>query len=279
MTAAGAPGGFGSRWQTVRGLRVHALESAGGLGVPVILLPGLVTASRSMVPLARALAGHGMRVSILDLPGFGYSDKPRRTLAVPEQAALVAGWLAASGCRPARVLGNSYGCQVAAVVAACHPGAVGRLVLLSPTLAPPVRQRLSWLRSLPARAGACRRPAGRWRARLLRCLHSVVGEDPPLRILNIAEYGCASLPRAVGTLRGAVLEPIEQVLPRVGVPVLVIRGDQDSLSSLEWAGRLARLTPDGRLARLPGLGHDAFYQAAGTVAAVATPFLTAAEAG
>jgi hypothetical protein len=53
----------------------------------------------------------------------------------------------------------------------------------------------------------------------------------------------------------------------------------DHLSSLDWAGRLARLAPDGRLARLPELGHDAFYQAAGTVAAVAAPFLTAAGAG
>lgn len=62
---AGGPEGFGSRWQTVGGLRLHALESAGGQGTPVILLPGLVTASRSMVPLARALAAHGIRVSIV----------------------------------------------------------------------------------------------------------------------------------------------------------------------------------------------------------------------
>lgn len=40
--------------------------------VLVVLLPGLVTASRSMIPLARALAGHGLRVWILDPPGFGY---------------------------------------------------------------------------------------------------------------------------------------------------------------------------------------------------------------
>jgi hypothetical protein len=48
--AAGAPDGFGSRWRTVRGLRLHALESAGGLGTAAVLLPGLVTAGRSMVP-------------------------------------------------------------------------------------------------------------------------------------------------------------------------------------------------------------------------------------
>lgn len=97
---ARAPDGFGSRWQAVRGLRLHALESAGGRGVPVVLLPGLVTASRSMIPLARALAGRGMRVRIVDPPGFGYSDKPRRALSTGEQAMLVAEWLIATGGLP-----------------------------------------------------------------------------------------------------------------------------------------------------------------------------------
>jgi pimeloyl-ACP methyl ester carboxylesterase len=106
-----------------------------------------------------------------------------------------------------------------------------------------------------------------------------VGDEPPLRLLNVAEYGCASLARAAGALRGAVLEPIEQMLPHIGVPTLVIRADRDRLSSLEWAQHLAGLAPDGRLARLPGLGHDAFYQAPDAVAAAAAPFLAAAGDG
>jgi 2-hydroxy-6-oxonona-2,4-dienedioate hydrolase len=262
----------------VRGLRLHALESAGGFEVPVVLLPGLVTASRSMVPLARAMTGHGMRVWILDPPGFGYSDKPRRALSLREQAELIAEWMAVTCCPPARVLGNSFGSQIAAAVAASHPGAVARLVLLSPTVAPEVRQRLSWLRALPAPAGTCR-PSRRWRARLLSWLHGALGDDAPLRVLNVAEYGCASLPRAVSTLRSAVMEPIEDALPRVAAPTLVIRADQDQLSSLGWAERLAGLAPDGRLARLPGIGHDAFFRDAGAVAAVAAPFLTDTGAG
>lgn len=273
MAAAGAPGGFASRWRTVSGLRLHALESAGG-AAPVVLLPGLVTASRSMVPLGRALAARGLRVWILDPPGFGYSDKPRRSLTIGEMADLIAGWLAAAGCGRAGMLGNSFGTQVAAAVAAAHPGTVGRLVLLSPTIAPPLRARLSWLRMLPARTRARPGPAGRWRAGVLRRLHTALGDGPPLRVLNVAEYSCASVARAAGTLRSAVAEPIEPVLPQAGVPVLVIRADQDPLSSLAWAGQLAQLAPDGWLARLPGLSHDAFYQAPDTVAEVAAPFLT-----
>src|SRR5256885_2823565 len=77
---AHSPEGFSSRWEIVDGLRVHALEPPGGPGAAVVLVPGLVTASRSMLPLARALARHGVRSWIVDLPGFGYSDKPRRAL-------------------------------------------------------------------------------------------------------------------------------------------------------------------------------------------------------
>lgn len=273
----GAPEDFSSRWQTVSGLCVHGLESVRGAGPPAVLVPGLVTASRSMLPLARALAGRGLRTWIVDLPGFGYSDKPRRALSVAEQADLTGAWLDAIGARPARLLGNSVGTQVAAAIAARRPAAVDRLVLLSPTLAPEVRQRLSWLNALPGPApGRCRRggwPRGRWRAALLAGLHDVLGEQASLRLLNVAEYGCASLPRAASTLRGALRHPIEPALEELPVPVLILRGDDDHLSSLAWARRLAGLPADGRLAQLPGLGHDAFFHGADAVAEQAAPFL------
>lgn len=271
---AGTPEGFSTRWRTVSGLRVHALESGGGTGPVAVLVPGLVTASRSMVPLARALTRQGLRVRIVDLPGFGYSDKPRRALSPSEQADLAGQWLDATGPRPVRLLGNSVGTQVAAVIAARRPDAVERLALLSPTVAPELRQRLSWLRALPGPTRGRGRPRGRWRAAMLRGLHGVLGEEAPLRLLNAAEYACASLPRAAGTLHGALQEPIEPALAHLHMPVLVIRGDDDHLSSLAWAGQLAGLAPDGHLARLPGLGHAAFFHGAEQVAAHAAPFLS-----
>lgn len=260
----------------VAGLRLHALEWDGGPGTPVVLLPGLVTASRSMVPLARALAGYGIRAWIPDPPGFGYSDKPQRTLSLRDEATLIAQWLASAGCQPARLLGNSFGSQVAAAMAAGHPGTVEQLVLLSPTLDPAMRRRLSWLPVPSTRGRDGYRPYDRWRIDLLSRLHAAMGDDAPLRLLNVAEYGCASLLRAAGTVRIAVLDPMEVALPDIAVPTLVIRADRDHLSSLDWAGRLVRLLPDGRLARLPGAGHNAFYAHPDMVAAVAAPFLQAA---
>jgi pimeloyl-ACP methyl ester carboxylesterase len=277
VVVTGAPDGFASRWHTVAGLRLHALEWDGGPGTPVVLLPGLVTASRSMVPLARALAGRGFHPWIPDPPGFGYSDKPRRTLSLRDEATLIAQWLATAGCQPARLLGNSFGSQVAAAMAAGHPGMVDRLVLLSPTVDPALRRRLSWLPVPATLMLDGYRPHDRWRIDLLGRLHAAMGDDAPLRLLNVAEYGCASLIRAISTVRIAVLEPMELALPDIAVPTLVIRADRDHLSSPDWAGRLVALLRAGELARLPGVGHNAFYAHPDMVAAVAAPFLSGPE--
>lgn len=278
------PAGFRDSWRTVRGLRLHALESLapesaaselpGGAPPAVVLLPGLVTASRSMVPLARALTARGIQVRILDPPGFGYSDKPRRSMSIDEQAALIAQWLTATDHGPVQLLGNSFGSQVAATVAVGYPGTVSRLVLLSPTMSPAVRRRLGWLRALPLpQTPTAPRRRSRWPAGLLARMHRALGDQPSLRALNVAEYCCASVPRAIGTLRASALEPIDPTLPRISMPVLVVRAGDDHLSSPGWVERLAALAPDGHLCQLPGLGHDAFFRAPDKVAAVAAPFL------
>lgn len=273
-----APIGFRSRWRTVGSLRLHALESDGpGSGPPVVLLPGLVTASRSMVPLARALTRHGLRPWVLDPAGFGYSDKPRRALAIREQADIVAGWLHAEGLAPARLLGNSAGSQVAAAVAGCHDDIVTRLVLLSPTLRPALRRVLSWMRAVPVPAGRRYEPSGSMRVRLLEAVHSRLGDEPSLRVLNVVSYAFCGVPRALGTARYAVQEEMEGDLPRVAAPTLLVRGDRDPLSSLPWVEHLVGLLADGQLARLPGLSHTAFYLAAETVADVVGPFLADAS--
>ena len=280
-----APSDFVSRWDHVGTFRLHALQWAGAstkvgdrsAATPVVLVPGLVTASRSMVPLARALAGRGFQVWALDPPGFGYSDKPTRALSMPEEAGILADWLRATGLAPARVLGNSFGSQVAAAMAAAHPDTVQRLVLLAPTAGPHVRRRLTWMRALPDPVGTRERTAGRGRARALDSAHDLLGDQPSLRVLNVVEYMLASLLRAVSTIRCAVFEEMESVLPHVDVPTLLLRAEHDHLSSQKWAEHLAAHLADGTLVSLHGLGHAAFYAAPDTVASTAAPFLASGQ--
>ncbi|MEV4456576.1 alpha/beta fold hydrolase [Microbispora sp. NPDC049633] len=97
----------------------------------MVLVHGLAVSHRYMMPLAvRLAARHPVRV--VDLPGFGLSGKPARTLDLPEMADRLAEWLETADAAPAVLLGNSFGCQVAVEVAVRHPTLARGLVLAGP---------------------------------------------------------------------------------------------------------------------------------------------------
>jgi pimeloyl-ACP methyl ester carboxylesterase len=144
-----------SGWANVEGLPVHfrlCAEQAPAGSLPVVLVHGIGVASPSMVPVSEALASHHA-VYAPDLPGFGESGKPERTLTVNELADSLAGWMNAIGLERAILLGTSFGCQVAVELALHYPELVERLVLQAPTMDPAVRsmrhQVLRWLRNAP----------------------------------------------------------------------------------------------------------------------------------
>ncbi len=68
---------------------------------------------------------------VLDLPGYGRSQKPPRTLAIPALARAVLDVLDALGVRRFVLVGNSMGCP-SLEVAHQAPGRVEALVLVSP---------------------------------------------------------------------------------------------------------------------------------------------------
>jgi 2-hydroxy-6-oxonona-2,4-dienedioate hydrolase len=76
------------------------------------------------------------RVYVPDLPGFGDSDKPEKIFDVPELADWVACWMPAVGIDRAALLGNSFGCQVIADLAARYPERVAAAILQGPTTPP-----------------------------------------------------------------------------------------------------------------------------------------------
>ena len=98
-----------SAWTEAGGLRVHArfsTQTPPEDAPPIILVHGLGVASRSMVPLAKALAP-SYRVHAPDLPGFGDSEKPPQVLNLAELTDCLVAWTRACGLERAVFLGNS----------------------------------------------------------------------------------------------------------------------------------------------------------------------------
>src|SRR5690348_1368674 len=116
---------------------------------PIVLVHGL-SSSRTLRPLIRAL-GTRRPVFAPDLPGFGMSDPPTHPLDIPGLADALRRWMIDNELSPAIVIGVAFGCQVAVDLAARHPAAVDRLVLIGPAFDPqartPGRLAMRWARN------------------------------------------------------------------------------------------------------------------------------------
>jgi pimeloyl-ACP methyl ester carboxylesterase len=203
------------------------------------MVHGLGVSSASLGPLAERLAERHA-VAVVDLPGFGRSETDR-VWSTDEVAEAVAGALERRSLRGVTLAGHSWGCHVAATVAARHPGLVGRLVMLSP--------------SFDGRRGG---PAGL----VLRLAADAPLERPSLLGGAILDYLHAGPRRVVGTLTDAYGISLADLVARLGMPLLIVRGTRDPLTTRRWAQELAaRAAGPVTRAEIPraahGLGHDA----------------------
>ncbi|MFL5734755.1 MAG: alpha/beta fold hydrolase, partial [Chloroflexia bacterium] len=240
-----------SKWVTVGGRRMHARVSEGGGLPPVVLVHGLGVSSRYMVPTALRMAPY-CSVYAVDLPGFGKSAHPPHALDVPRMADALDAWMAAVGLAGAAFIGNSMGCQAIVDLAVRYPHRVERAVLVGPTFDRKSRASLVVL--------------------LLRVLRDGRWEPKLLSPIVIYDYLSAGLIRIAITLRYGLRDRIEEKLPLVKAPMLVVRGEHDAVVPLNWARQVARLLPSGRLVVIRGASHAINFSAPEKLARVALGF-------
>ena len=214
-----------------------------GLGTRLVLVPGLGLDGRSSARLRRALSA-----DVVLLPGMG------RPAPVPSLDQLADLLCAALGPGPVVLVGHSQSCQVVAA-AAERDARVRAVVLIGPTTDPRLRS-----------------PAGL----VLRWLATAVREQWRIFPLVLAQW-LTTGPVAMRQLWQQVApDRIEARLPRLRVPVTVVRGTRDRLCAHDWAARLAAAAPAGRLVEVPGAAHLVVTTRAADLAAVLAPLCAAA---
>ncbi|RCV51728.1 alpha/beta fold hydrolase [Marinitenerispora sediminis] len=232
--------------------RPMAAWRAPGRRPPVVCVHGAGVSSRELLPFVEEL-GRRNEAWAVDLPGFGASPGPAYPLGLRALADAVADWTAAADLDGVVLLGSSFGCQVAVDAAVRHPDRVAGLVLVGPTV------------------DAAARGFGR---QLLRWLRNSPRERVSMAALNIADYRDAGTRRVVDAFREALRDRVEDRLPHVRVPALVVRGAGDRLVPQDWAEEVTRLLPAGRLAVVPDAGHMVPYRRPRELAALVGDFLS-----
>lgn len=218
---------------------------------PLVLVHGLALSGTYMMPVGEALASH-YRVYVPDLPGHGDSDKPAHTLDVAGLADALAAWMQAANIPSALLLGNSFGCQIIGEFAVRHPQRVVRAVLQGPTTPPEDR---SWLRQYL-----------RWR-------QNWPHNPPEMDVVADADYAKCGVVRALVTFQFSLNDRLEDKMPHIAAPVLVVRGELDPICRQSWAETVTNLSPNGRLTVLPDVAHTLVFTAPMELAEASRPFL------
>ena len=239
-----------------------------GNGEPLVLIHGTPSSSHIWRNVVPSLVDAGYQVHLLDLLGFGRSERPHDPdvdTSVSAQVQVVVGLMGEWGLESAHVVAHDIGGSVALRIAAFHPELVRSLTVADPCTFdswPSPRTRQQMADGLDRLIAA---PPDVHRAHFEEWILSTVVDQTRLRAEAIEHYldqitgpvGQASLfqhqirhydPRHTMELNG-------HLAAMTGFPVHIIWGADDAWQVVDWAHKLHGAIPGSTLTVIDDAGH------------------------
>ena len=251
-------------WFTrVNGVRVHYQEAGNENGPPVILIHGFISSSLVWSQVFLPLANAGFRVIALDLPGYGYSEKPNQgAYTIDSQARAVAGLMDRLSIDKATIVGASYGGAIAATLALDYPDRVERLVMVGAVTNDDAKKHLLMRILQVPLLGDVTTPlylSSMWALRLrMRDMYERTGRPFDERMLRARHHvlATANMQRSmIRTARRWNANRIARQAPLIRQPTLLLWGEDDNHIPLRNAFELRDAIPNSRLIVFRNCGH------------------------
>lgn len=259
--------------------RIGDLEIAyerAGSGPPLVLLHGYVGDGRSTWRHQIDNLSSDFTVLAWDAPGAGLSTDPPESFGMNGYADCLAALLTELGIERAHIGGISFGAALAIAFAHRHPSVPRSLVLTS--------AYAGWAGSLPS-------PEVQRRLdQALRLSHVTPREFcaallptmfrksvPEADVAAFAEAMAAFHPAGFRAMAIACAENLRDALPAIGVPAMLIYGEDDVRAPREVAESLHAAIKGSRLVFAPGAGHVCTIESPGFVNDVIRGFLLASS--
>jgi pimeloyl-ACP methyl ester carboxylesterase len=261
----------GATFADVEGARVRYVDT-GGDGPAVVLLHGFASSLETWDRVIPALARHH-RVLALDLKGFGWSDRPEGDYSPAAQARLVLALMRARGIERAAIVGHSWGAGIALQVALAAPQQVSRLALYDAWV---YQEQLPPFFLWAHTAGVGETLFALFYDQRVDERLAPAFYDQRFVTEELVEAVERSLERpgtraaALAAVRGQNYGAVQHRYREIGQPVLLLWGQEDTVTPVVIGERLARDLPAARLIRYPRCGHFPMIEAeAGSTAALA----------
>ena len=255
-------------------VRMFVQEVGPPNGRPVVLVHGTGAWSDIWRQTLDSLSAHGFRAIALDMPPFGFSERPTNAdYGDGAQARRILGVIGALKLDSVTLIGHSFGGRPTMTAFFLDPSHVARLVLVDvalslDTMAKPATA--GWparavLASAPLRnalvSATLTNPA--FTARLLRGLVADTSAVTPARVSMLQQpfvrarttvsYGEWLRPFVTTSERSPATE--RSRYGSIRVPTLILWGDRDAITPTSQGRDLARLIPSATFLELHGVGH------------------------
>ncbi|MCW3010647.1 MAG: alpha/beta hydrolase [Solirubrobacterales bacterium] len=273
------------RWVTVAGRPVNVCEIGPEDGDPLVFVHGLSGSWQNWLENLPVLAEAGFRCIAPDLPGFGQSPMPAEKITITRYGELLDELLETLGIDAAVIVGNSMGGFIAAEVAIRFPQRVERLVLVSAAglsiedlrndRGQAILERLDFVLSAYAGWFASKSAFVARRERLRRAAFSIVAAYPEKLPALLVEENLrgSGKPGFVAAVEALTTYPIQERLPEIACPTLIVWGTRDRLVPVKDAHEFARLIPDSRKVIYPDTGHVAMLERPAAFNALVAAFI------
>lgn len=231
----------------MRELDLHTTDT--GSGTPILWIHGYPLSSAVFVP---QLEIPGVRHIMPDLPGFGRSS-PAEELTIADYARLLQHLLTSLGVDKAIVAGLSMGGYIALALARNAPELVSGLILIDTRETPDTDEaRKGRYASIEKVEQEGTRPV------IEAMLPKMLTKSAPQDVVDMVQrIMSASTPEGVTSALQAMAErdSAADLLPKLGIPVLIVVGEEDTLTPPSDSERMAAAIPNAKLVKIAGAAH------------------------
>ncbi len=278
MTTAGDAFSSGAFEPTRFGVRTElgrlSVESS-GVGPPILAWPSLFFGGVTLRPQVRALAGTN-RVLLIDPPGHGRSDPPRRRFSLDDCGRAALDVLDHTGNERCAFLGASWGGPVAVSAALRSPERFQGLVLMNGPMHGFSRRRRMQFSILSRVYGLLGPQAFLVRSVTDAQLSDEVRRASPDSERALADSFRAADRRTMAPVIRACLLSMPSLYPRLvelKMPTLFLTGALDTMIGVEQARSAADAVVGSRFEVVPGSAHQSGLEAPEFVNRVIGEFL------
>ena len=232
----------------INGQLISYLETTGGASdFTMLFLHGWRSQKEIWIPVIQKLVSENSRGSVvaLDLPGFGSSPAPKRPWEVGDYAECVKQFIEKLELQNIYLVGHSFGGRIGIKLAAQHGEIIKKLVLVD-SAGLVVN---AWKKTLMALAAKMFKPFFKppfmqsFRQKIYK---KIGGED------------YIATPELQATLAKVVSEDLSADMKNIHIPALIIWGDRDTDTPVEFGQRMNFLIHNSKFIILSNSGHYSF---------------------